>query len=43
MKKPKKSDFKNCIDPEFAYINSVYWWMLQEDYRKNPLLKLLKK
>ncbi len=39
MKKPKKSDFKNCQDPEFAYIDAMYYYEALQSVKNNPFLK----
>jgi hypothetical protein len=41
MRKPKKSDFKKCRDPEFAYDWAMALWIAAHNAR--TFLKLLKK
>lgn len=38
MKKPKRADFKNCIDPEFAYTWSMLTYFGWKQAKKNELL-----
>lgn len=42
MKKPKKLDYKNCRDPEFAYIWAMQVYLLWKQAKNNPFLKLQK-
>ena len=41
MKKPKKKDFKNCQDPEFAYTHALYLYEAYQYVKNNPLIKIL--
>ena len=43
LKKPKKSDFKNCRDPEFAYIYALGLYQAYLSTKRNPFIKQFNK
>jgi len=43
MKRPKRSDFKNCRDPDFAYIYAMGIYHAWRTAKNNPLIKFFNK